>query len=190
MNFINNIDALRDEIYNNSKDILELLDRRRELAKKIGEYKNSENLKIRNREREIAILKSLSNDRFTELVLNLLFEFSINYEGTQGITAYPMRYSRNINEIKYIEYKSNRNNLIFLLSRIINPGTVVLCKYDEICEILTASGHHITDIIEKPDLVIYMDGRENQDIIIKRDSMLISESFLENKGNIYTIEIR
>ena len=51
-------------------------------------------------------------------------------------------------------------------------------------------GHHITESIEIPDLVIYLDGRENQDIIIRENYMLISEKFLTNKENIYKVEIR
>lgn len=188
--FINNMDTLRNELYNNSRDIIKLLEERREIAGKIGECKVAGGLKIRNREREIEILKSLSYDHFTEFVLNLLFEFSINYEVLNRNSADSVKYSRILNGLKYIEYRSERDNLIFLLSRILNPGTVVLCDYPEIGKILISAGHHIANAIEKPDLVIYMDGRENQEIIIKDGSMLISENFLASKANIYTVEIQ
>ena len=188
--FINNMDTLRNELYNNSRDIIKLLEERREIAGKIGECKVAGGLKIRNREREIEILKSLSYDHFTEFVLNLLFEFSINYEVLNRNSADSVKYSRILNGVKYIEYRSERDNLIFLLSRILNPGTVVLCGYQEISKILISAGHHIANAIEKPDLVIYMDGRENQEIIIKDGSMLISENFLASKANIYTVEIQ
>ena len=188
--FINNMDTLRNELYNNSRDIIKLLEERREIAGKIGECKVAGGLKIRNREREIEILKSLSYDHFTEFVLNLLFEFSINYEVLNRNHDDKVKYSRILNGLKYIEYRSERDNLIFLLSRILNPGTVVLCGYQEISKILTGAGHHIANAIEKPDLVIYMDGRENQEIIIKDGSMLISENFLAGKANIYTVEIQ
>lgn len=188
--FINNMDTLRNELYNNSRDIIRLLEERREIAGKIGECKVAGGLKIRNREREIEILKSLSYDHFTEFVLNLLFEFSINYEVLNRNSADSVKYSRILNGVKYIEYRSEMDNLIFLLSRILNPGTVVLCDYHEISKILISAGHHIANAIEKPDLVIYMDGRENQEIIIKDGSMLISENFLASKANIYTVEIQ
>ncbi|MGE9810592.1 chorismate mutase [Ferroplasma acidiphilum] len=188
--FINNMDTLRNELYNNSRDIIKLLEERREIAGKIGECKVAGGLKIRNREREIEILKSLSYDHFTEFVLNLLFEFSINYEVLNRNHDDKVKYSRILNGLKYIEYRSERDNLIFLLSRILNPGTVVLCDYPEIGKILISAGHHIANAIEKPDLVIYMDGRENQEIIIKDGSMLISENFLASKANIYTVEIQ
>jgi len=188
--FINNMDTLRNELYNNSRDIIRLLEERREIAGKIGECKVAGGLKIRNREREIEILKSLSYDHFTEFVLNLLFEFSINYEVLNRNSADSVKYSRILNGVKYIEYRSEMDNLIFLLSRILNPGTVVLCDYPEISKILISAGHHIANAIEKPDLVIYMDGRENQEIIIKDGSMLISENFLASRANIYTVEIQ
>lgn len=184
------MDTLRNELYNNSRDIIRLLEERRDIAGKIGECKVAGGLKIRNREREIEILKSLSYDHFTEFVLNLLFEFSINYEVLNKNPDDRVKYTRIINGIKYIEYRSERDNLIFLLSRILNPGTVVLCSYQEIGTILTRAGHHIANAIEKPDLVIYMDGRENQEIIIKDGSMLISENFLASRANIYTVEIQ
>lgn len=188
--FINNLNILRDELYNNSKDILSLLKKRKELAAQIGECKNVSGLKIRNREREIEILKSLSDDKFMELILNLLFELSINYEIVDNQTINSIKYSIIINETRYVEYKSQKDNLIFLLSRILNPGTVILCKQAEICEALTMAGHHVTDIMEKPDLILYLDGRKNQDIIIKDDSMLVSENFFANKEDIYNVEIR
>ena len=184
------MDTLRNELYNNSRDIIKLLEERRGIAGKIGECKVAGGLKIRNREREIEILKSLSYDHFTEFVLNLLFEFSINYEVLNRNHDDKVKYSRILNGTKYIEYRSERDNLIFLLSRILNPGTVVLCDYPEIGKILISAGHHIANAIEKPDLVIYMDGRENQEIIIKDGSMLISENFLASKANIYTVEIQ
>lgn len=188
--FINNINILRDELYNNSKDILKLLEKRKELAAKIGECKNVNGSKIRNREREIEILKSLSDDKFMELVLNLLFELSINYEITGSHTPSSIKYSITINETRYAEYKSHKDNLIFLLSRMLNPGTVILCKQKGICEVLTMAGHHITNIMENPDFILYLDGRTNQDIIIKECSMLVSENFFANKENIYNLEIR
>lgn len=181
---------MRDELYNNSKDILRLLEKRKELAAQIGECKNISGLKVRNREREIEILNSLSDDKFMEMILNLLFELSINYEITGKKANNLIRYSVTNNGTKYAEYKSHKDNLIFLLSRILNPGTVILCKHDEICEFLTMAGHHITDIMEKPDLILYLDGRKNQDIIIKDGSMLVSENFFANKENIYNVEIR
>jgi len=125
-----------------------------------------------------------------ELILNLLFELSINYEITGNSTSNSIKYSVIINETRYAEYKGQKDNLIFLLSRILNPGTVILCKQDEICGVLTMAGHHITDIMEKPDLILYLDGRKNQDIIINDGSMLVSENFFANKENIYNMEIR
>ena len=47
--FINDLDTLRDELYDNSKEILRLLEKRKQIAMRIGEYKNSKDLKIRNR---------------------------------------------------------------------------------------------------------------------------------------------
>ena len=188
--FINDLDTLRDELYDNSKEILRLLEKRKQIAMRIGEYKIAKDLKIRNREREIEILKSLSDDRFKEAVLNILFEFSINYEVEGKHPISPVKYSKMINGIKYVEYLGEIDNLIFILSRIFNPGTLILCRYNSICEIFGMGGHHITESIEIPDLIIYLDGRENQDIIIREDYMLISEKFLTNKGNIYKVEIR
>ncbi|EQB73843.1 MAG: chorismate mutase [Ferroplasma sp. Type II] len=188
--FINDLDTLRDELYDNSKEILRLLEKRKQIAMRIGEYKIAKDLKIRNREREIEILKSLSDDQFKEAVLNILFEFSINYEVEREHAVSPVKYSKMINGIKYVEYRGEIDNLIFILSRIFNPGTLILCRYSSICEIFGMGGHHITERIEIPDLTIYLDGRENQDIIIGEDYMLISEKFLTNKGNIYKVEIR
>lgn len=185
--FINDLENLREELYDNSKEILNLLEERKKLANKIGKYKDAKKLNIRNREREIEILKNLAGNQYRNIILNILFEFSIHYE-QENHEISPV-YSININGIKYAEFRSHRENLVFILSRIINPGSLIHCHSEMMCRILTASGHHIVDSIENPDLTIYMDGRNNQDIILTDSSLLISEKFFDSKDNIYSIEM-
>lgn len=187
--FINELDNLRDEIYLNSKKILELLEKRKELAGRIGGIKASEGLEIRNRNREVEILRALSSDPFEKSVLNILFEFSIHYERTDTFPDIQLKYSDYGNGLKYIEYRGNYNNLIFLLSKILNPGSIIKCGDITMSNMLEDTGHHIVDHIEKPDLVINLDRRLQQDIIIKTDSILISERFMKNKNSIYSIVI-
>jgi chorismate mutase len=188
--FINELENLRNALYDNSKDILELLEKRMQIAKKIGEFKNSEGLKIRNREREIEILKSLSEDRFKEAVLNILFEFSINYEVTHRGAPDSVKCSYFIDGTGYVEFRSERENLIFILSKLLNPGSIISCENEEIREAMSMAGHHVISVVDVPDLIIYLDGRKDQDIIIREDSMLVSEKFLKNKENIYYMDIR
>ncbi|WP_337861101.1 chorismate mutase [Ferroplasma sp.] len=185
--FINEVENLREEIYNNSEEILKLLEERKQLAIKIGKCKIKQNLKIRNRAREIEILQRLGGDQYKNSILNMLFEFSINYE--EKNIEIPPSYSKNINGIKYAEFTGEKGNLIFILSRILNPGSLIYCADKKISQILAANGHHIIDSIENPDLVIHLDGRSNQEIILRDSSILISEQFFSNKDNIYNIEM-
>ncbi|WMT52076.1 MAG: chorismate mutase [Ferroplasma sp.] len=189
MKFINELDNLRDEIYLNSKKILELLEKRRELAGKIGEIKNSENMDIRNRAREIDILKTLSRDPFEEFVLNVLFEFSIHYEKRGTAQDIKFNYSDYGNGLKYIKYSGNHSNLIFLLSKILNPGSIIKCMDVVISNMMAQAGHHIVDYIEKPDIVINLNSGIPQDIEIATDYILISERFMININSIYKIVI-
>jgi chorismate mutase len=186
--FINELDNLRSEIYLNSKEILELLGKRKELAERIGDVKNSESMNIRNRKREIEILKTLPCDDFERHILNLLFEFSIHYEMQSKINFHSLDYSETIDGMKYIKYSGKRENLMFLLSMIFNPGSVIKCRDKNISETMESSGHHIVDEIENPDIIIKLDGSK-QDIIFRNDSLLISERFIENKNRIYNIVI-
>lgn len=189
MKFINELDNLRDEIYLNSKKMLELLEKRKELAAKIGDIKDSENLNIRNRGREIEILKTLSRDPFQESVLNILFEFSIHYEKKVTVPDIKLNYSDYGNGLKYIEYRGDYNNLIFLLSKILNPGSIIKCRDIAISNLLANAGHHIVDYIEQPDMVISLDSNPQQDIVITADYILISERFMKNRNSIYKIVI-
>lgn len=188
MKFINELDNLRGDIYLNSKEILELLEKRKELAEKIGDVKNSKGMSIRNREREIEILKTLSSDGFEESVLNILFEFSIHYEEKPNIDPGSLHYPEIINGIRYIKYSGEYDNLIFLLASIFNPGSLIQCKNKSISETMGRSGHHIVDYVDNPDIIINLDGAI-QDIILRDNSLLISERFIENKNRIYSIVI-
>ena len=187
--FINKLDDLRNEIYLNSKKILELLEKRRELAERIGDVKDSEGMNIRNREREIEILKALSYDDFESYVLNILFEFSIHYETQSGINFNTLDYSETIGETKYLKFSGKHENLIFLLSQIFNPSSVIQCMNKHISEIMEDSGHHIVDYVEDPDIVINLNGSGNG-IIFRDGSLLISERFIKNKNRIYNIVIQ
>ena len=187
--FINELDNLRAEIYLNSKKILELLEKRRELAERIGDVKNSEGIIIRNRKREIQILKALAYDDFEKFVLNILFEFSIHYETQPRINFNALDYSETINDMRYIKFSGKHENLIFLLSQIFNPGSVIQCMDKNISEIMEGSGHHIVDYVESPDIVINLNGGGNG-IIFRDGSLLISERFIKNKNRIYNIVIQ
>lgn len=185
--FINELDNLRNEIYLNSKGILDLLEKRRILAGKIGDLKNSEGMSVRNREREIDILKTLPSDAFEESILNILFEFSIHYE--EKIHFDWVNYSEEKNGVRYIKYAGKYENLIFLLSKILNPGSVIACHDRMVSGIMALAGHHIIDTIDNPDLIIKLNTDLNQDIMINNDIMLISEKFMENKKQIYNVAI-
>ena len=146
-----------------------------------------EGMGIRNREREIDILKTLPSDAFEESILNILFEFSIHYE--EEIRFDWIKYSEEKNGVRYIKYAGKYENLIFLLSKILNAGSVIACHDRMVSGVMALAGHHIIDAIDNPDLIIKLNTDLNQDIIINKDIMLISEKFMENKKQIYNVAI-
>ncbi len=139
---------------------------------------------IRNRQREIEIIKSLGNDKFAESILNILFEFSIHYE-----------YKNNKkNECKN-EYHTvileDDDALIYILSLIIPAGSIVYSRthYNMLEKFLNNGIHIINDEIKEPDAYISFNKNDKCDIIIDNKKILISDRFIENTGNIYSFVI-
>ena len=81
-----NIDELRQEIDDIDDKLLELFERRMDIAKKIGQYKKERSLPVKDRERERNILHRLcekAQPELAEYVKTLflsLFEMSGNYQ--------------------------------------------------------------------------------------------------------------
>jgi len=176
---------LRNDLLKNSEDIINLLKKRRDIAINIGKIKNNNEMVIRNRQREIQVLKLLGDDHFTEIILNILFEFSIHYE-------YKNKDKKNEYKNKYhsISFEDD-DTLIYLLSNIIPPGSIIYSKnHYSIIERFSDKGIHIIDEeIKNPDAFISFKYDNKSDIIIDDKKMLISDKFIINTGNIYSFMI-
>ncbi|MEM0139768.1 MAG: chorismate mutase [Ferroplasma sp.] len=182
------MEDLRNEISENSKEIIRLLERRRDLAIQIGILKKNNKMAIRNREQELNVMAKLSKDKFTSLVLNTLFELSINFE-VEKTADNKLDYTSLFNNKKYVQIRSSDKNLGYILSLILNPGSIIACKDREMCSIMSAQGHHIIDEFqEHPDIHVSINDRSGE-IIMGDSELLISDYFIENKENIYHINI-
>ncbi len=186
--FISELEDLRREMYENSLQMIELLRNRKNIAARIGKIKEEKCIDIRNREQEIKILKKLGNDGFTETVLNLLFEYSIHFENHKEFKI-NIDYNKKLNGKNYFLIECSRQNSLFILPFVLNPGSVIACENGEISDILSSSGHHIiNNRIENEDITVSISNNAG-DIIIDSHGILISENFIENKEHIYSINV-
>ncbi len=190
MELISDFENLRREMLENSREIIRLLKQRIKLAQKIGEIKKMNGGEIHDYNREREIIKLISGDRFTQSVLNILFEFSIHYESYSQLNL-PGYVYKNINGNNYMEFNGETKNLLGMLKFILNPGSVVFSENKEYKNLISGPGIHIINHkIEDPDVYVDVNGNYGGDIIINGRQMLISKNFLENRENIYRVIIR
>ena len=82
------IQKLRQEIFRNTEELLRLFDERRKLSKHISVLKSKENMKIRDREREIQVIDNIHPaDSIQKGILNMIFEYTISCETSLDIPA-------------------------------------------------------------------------------------------------------
>ncbi len=176
---------MRNELLKNSEDIINLLKKRRTIVENIGEIKNHEKMMVRNRQREIEVIRSLGDDRFTESILNILFEFSIHYEYKNGDEKKHYK-----NEYYAITLEDD-NTLMYLLSLIIPAGSIVYSKThcDMLEKFLNNGIHIINEEIKDPDAYISFNKNSRADVIIDDKKILISGKFIENTENMYSFVI-
>ena len=176
---------MRSELLKNSEDIINLLKKRRTIVENISEIKDQKKMMIRDRQREIEVIRSLGDDRFTESILNMLFEFSIHYECKNEEKKKQYK-----NEYHAITFEDG-DTLIYLLSLIIPAGSIVYSKtqYDMLGKFLNKGVHIINDEIKDPDAYISFNKNSRSDVIIDDKRILFSDKFIENTGNMYSFVI-
>ncbi len=175
----------------NTRDIIYNLKKRAEIASRMGMIKAKNGKDIRDRDREIELIRELGCDKFTQLTLNALFEYSINYEIEKPVSA--QFYADKIeNGKEYIVINGTKEDLIFILPMIIPLWSTVSIKNNtDISNILSSSGIHlINQEFTNPDICISIKKHDGSDIIIDNDVMMLSRHFIKNRENIYKIAIR
>ncbi|SMD30268.1 chorismate mutase [Picrophilus oshimae] len=112
--FIDEMELLRSEIMKNTREIIELIEKRRELATMIGISKMRNHLSPRDSSRENYIKNNLKLDDFGLSILNMIFEFTIHYE---------KNISLDINKDSIIEVNGDYASRILSIAKIISrPG--------------------------------------------------------------------
>ncbi len=175
----------------NTRDIINNLRKRSEIASRIGLIKVKNGKGIRDRDREIEIIRELGYDRFTQLVLNTLFEYSINYEIEKSVNG-QFHVDKIENDNEYIVINGTEKGLISMLPMVIPLWSTVFVKNNtDIFDILSYNGIHlINKEFTNPDMYISMKKHDGSGIIIDNGTMMLSRFFIENRENIYMITIR
>ena len=72
------LEKIREDVFKNTKELLRLFEERRNLSRRISIIKSRGNLDIRDREREIRVLKMMPDlDPVQRSILNMIFEYTI-----------------------------------------------------------------------------------------------------------------
>ncbi len=72
------LEKIREDVFENTKELLRLFDERRHLSRRISAVKSRGNLDIRDREREIRVLKMMPDlGPVQRSILNMIFEYTI-----------------------------------------------------------------------------------------------------------------
>lgn len=83
-NGVSSLLSIRDELYRNTVQIIDLVRERIRLAEMIGREKESLGIPLRNRERELEIIDSIPElGDIEKTVLNMIFELTIQNEASE-----------------------------------------------------------------------------------------------------------
>ncbi|WP_162009549.1 chorismate mutase [Thermoplasma volcanium] len=167
---------MRQDLLENTKSILALLEKRREITRKIGKIKHNNGLPIRDAERELRVKSELCSNN---PLLNVLFEASIFDQ-------------QSLNSAMDLRLSGDKDSLLFALGLILSKPGIIICVNRAVPRSLEAGcqlngGHIVVGGNVTPDAVI--DLKTGELAKLEGESLFISAAFIESRHRLNSVRL-